>query len=96
MSYLIPDRAYQIIKWVCALVLPALATLVGTVGTAWGMDASLVSAIVTTITAVATFGGAIIGLSAATATGETANVVTADSTDASYLNRYDEEVTDGS
>lgn len=95
MSYLIPDRAYQIIKWVCALVLPALATLVGTVGTAWGMDASLVSAIVTTITAVATFGGAIIGLSAATATGETASVV-ADSTDASYLNRYDEEVTDGS
>lgn len=91
MDYLIPDKAYQVIKWLCALVLPALATLVGTVGTAWGMDASLVSAIVTTITAVATFGGAIIGLSAATATGTSASVAVADATAESYLNRYDEE-----
>lgn len=91
MDYLIPDKAYQVIKWLCALVLPALATLVGTVGTAWGMDASLVSAIVTTITAVATFGGAIIGLSAATGTSTSATEAVADATAESYLNRYDEE-----
>lgn len=68
MSYLIPDKAYTVIKWLCALVLPALATLVGTVGPVWGMGADLCNAIVTTITAVATFGGVVIGLSAVTAT----------------------------
>ena len=67
MQYVIPDNVYDVVKWLCALVLPALATLVGTIGSAWGMDASLCGAIMTTITAVATFGGAVLGISAATA-----------------------------
>lgn len=72
MKYLIPDSAYKVLKWGCLIVLPALATLVGTVGQAWGMDAQLSSSITTTITAVATFGGVVLGVSAATATGKEA------------------------
>lgn len=67
MKYLIPDKAYNALKWGCLIVLPALATLVGTVGQAWGMDAGLSSSITTTITAVGTFGGVVLGVSAATA-----------------------------
>lgn len=78
MQYVIPDKVYDVLKWLCALVLPAAATLVGTVGAAWGMSAELSNAIVTTITAVATFGGAIIGLSAVTATSD--SVATAEAT----------------
>ena len=80
MRYVIPDEVYDVLKWLCVLVLPAAATLVGTVGTVWGMSAELSNAIVTTIVAVATFGGAIIGLSAATAS-ESDSVATDDATD---------------
>lgn len=68
MQYFIPDKVYKVLKWGCLIVLPALATLIGTVGQAWGMDAGLSSAITTTITAVGTFGGVVLGVSAATAT----------------------------
>lgn len=67
MTYLIPDPVYNVLKWGCLIVLPALATLVGTVGQAWGMDAGLSSSITTTITAVGAFGGVVLGVSAATA-----------------------------
>lgn len=67
MSYIIPDSAYQVIKWAVLIVLPAVATLVATVGPVWGMDGELCQAVVTTITAVSTFGGVVLGVSAATA-----------------------------
>lgn len=67
MKYLLPDKAYRVIKWAVLIALPALATLFSALAAAWGMDAHLAQAIVTTITAVATFGGAIVGVSAATA-----------------------------
>lgn len=67
MSYIIPDRVYQVIKWAVLIVLPAVATLVATVGPVWGMDGELCQAVVTTITAVSTFGGVVLGVSAATA-----------------------------
>lgn len=67
MSYAIPDKVYNALKWGCLIVLPALATLVGTVGQAWGMDAGLSASITTTITAIGTFGGVVLGVSAATA-----------------------------
>lgn len=67
MTYLLPDKVYDVLKWVCLIVLPALATLVGSVGQAWGMDPALGSSITTTITAVATFGGVVLGVSAASA-----------------------------
>ena len=61
MEYLLPDKAYQALKWIGLIVLPALATLLGAVGTAWGWPH--LTAIVTTVTAVGTFVGALVGAS---------------------------------
>ena len=65
MEYLLPDKAYQALKWVGLIVLPALATLLGAVGTAWGWPH--LTAIVTTVTAIGTFVGALVGVSNASA-----------------------------
>ena len=52
---------YDILKWVIALVLPALAVFYGTVGAAWGWyDPEL---IVKTISGVQLFLGTIFGIS---------------------------------
>ena len=67
MDYIVPDKAYRVIKWGVLIVLPAAATLVGAVGSAWGADPSTLNAVTTTITAVSAFGGAVLGVSAATA-----------------------------
>lgn len=67
MQYIIPDRIYQIVKWAVLIALPAVATLFSAVAAVWGMDAGLVQAIVTTITAVSAFGGTLLGVSSATA-----------------------------
>lgn len=67
MQYLIPDKVYQVLKWGCVLVLPAVATFVKTVGAAWGWDPAICEATATTITAAATLGGIVLGVSAATA-----------------------------
>lgn len=64
MEYLLPDRAYQVLKWAGLVLVPALATLLGAVGTAWGWPH--LTAIVTTVTAIGTFIGALVGVSAAT------------------------------
>lgn len=65
MDYLLPDKAYRTLKWVALIVLPALATLVGAVGTAWGWPH--LTAVISTITAISTFVGALIGASNASA-----------------------------
>lgn len=67
MDYIISDTAYRLIKWAVLIVLPAVATLFSALAAAWGMDAALAQAIVTTLTALATFGGTVLGVSAATA-----------------------------
>lgn len=67
MEYIISDRAYKVLKWAGVIVLPALATFVGTVAPAWGMDAALSDAIVTTLNAVGILMGAVLVVSAATA-----------------------------
>lgn len=61
MDYLIPDKAYDVLKWVGLILCPALAALIGAVGPAWGMPH--VDAVVLTINAVGTFIGALIGVS---------------------------------
>lgn len=67
MEYIIPDKVYKVLKWGCVLVLPAVATFVQTVGAAWGWDAGICNATATTITAAATLGGVVLGVSAAEA-----------------------------
>jgi hypothetical protein len=60
-SYLIPEKVYQILKWVALIFLPALAVFIGTVGPQWGM--SSIEPIVITINAIGLFIGTCIGLS---------------------------------
>lgn len=67
MQYIISDKAYKLIKWAVLIVLPAAATLFSALAAAWGMDAGLAQAVVTTITAISAFGGTVLGVSAATA-----------------------------
>ncbi|NMN02670.1 phage holin [Bifidobacterium panos] len=70
-TWLLPDKAYQVLKWLTLTVLPALAVLVGALGPVWGLPYT--DAIVTTISAVALFFGATIGVSAIRANGLTAS-----------------------
>lgn len=56
------NKTYDILKWIATVVLPALATLTLTIGQIWGVTAWTVP-IGATIAAVATFLGAILGIS---------------------------------
>ena len=67
MDYIISDRLYKVLKWAGVIVFPALATFVGTVAPAWGMEPALSDAIVTTLKAFGTLMGAVLVVSAATA-----------------------------
>lgn len=58
---MLSNKAYDILKWVSILLMPALATLIGVVGKVWDMPN--VDAWVTTINAVGIFIGAVIGVS---------------------------------
>lgn len=64
-NYLLPDKAYKTLKWVALIALPAVAWLVGAVGSQWGLPHC--GEIVTTINAVGLFVGALIGVSHLTA-----------------------------
>lgn len=55
------NKTYNILKWIAIIVFPALATLIGVLGKVWGLPDT--DSIVTTITAVGTFLGAILGVS---------------------------------
>lgn len=61
-AWLIPDKAYDVLKWVGLVVLPALAVFVQTVGTAVGWTGTGIT--VTVLTALGTLVGALIGVSA--------------------------------
>ena len=61
----LPDRVYDILKWVAMVLLYAVATFVGAVGPAWGWPD--VNAIVLTLTSLGTLLGAVLGVSAALA-----------------------------
>lgn len=56
----ISNKAYDILKWACLIAVPALITLISTMGTIYGKDTTAITA---TIGAVATFIGALIGVS---------------------------------
>lgn len=65
MKYLLPDRLYQILKWLGLAACPAIAVFVGTVGAAWGWQH--IEPTVITINAVGVLIAALIGVSQATA-----------------------------
>ena len=70
-DWLIPNRLYDVLKWVGLLVLPTCAWLVGVIGPAWGLGN--VDAIVLTLNAVGAAVGAIIGASSINARKGAAN-----------------------
>lgn len=58
------DKIYEILKWVALIALPALATLISVILPLWNIcDESVVTAVVGTITALATFLGTLLGVS---------------------------------
>ena len=61
LNWFLPEKLYQMLKWLTLTVLPALAVLVGSIGPVWSLPHS--HAIVTTISAVSLFLGSIIGIS---------------------------------
>lgn len=63
MKILLKDSVYDILKWVCLIGLPALATLVSALGAIWAIPNT--DKLVLTINAVALFIGALIGVSSA-------------------------------
>ena len=61
-NYPLPKKVYETIRWTVSVFLPALATLFGVLAKAWNWDLP-VDAILTTISAVTLFLGAIFGIS---------------------------------
>lgn len=55
------NTTYDVLKWVCTIVLPALATLYATLGGIWGLPYT--DEIPVTITAIDTFLGACLMIS---------------------------------
>lgn len=56
-----PDKVYDILKWIALIVMPAIATLYGVLASIWGLPYG--DQIVATITAIDTFIGALLGVS---------------------------------
>ena len=57
----LPDKAYNILKWICLIALPALAVFYYTLSKIWGLPFG--AEIPATINAVAVLIGALIGIS---------------------------------
>jgi len=60
---MIPDKVYDILKWIALIVLPALGTLYFSLSKIWGFPLGV--EIVGTISAIDTFLGALLGISTA-------------------------------
>ena len=58
---ILSDKWYKVLKWVCMIALPALATLWFTLGKIWGFP--YLAEVEGTIVAIDTFLGALIGIS---------------------------------
>lgn len=56
-----PDKLYDVLKWICLIALPALAVLYFTLAKIWGLPYG--AEITATINAIALFIGALIGVS---------------------------------
>lgn len=54
------NKMYDILKWVCIILAPALITLISGLGAIYGYDTSIITA---TIGVVVTFVGSLIGIS---------------------------------
>ena len=57
----LPDKVYNVLKWVVLIFLPALTTLIGVILNSF--DVGCTDIVLTIMTAVTTFMGAILGIS---------------------------------
>lgn len=64
-TYLLNNRAYEVLKWAGLIAFPAIATFIGVIGAVWGWHDT--DAIVTTLNAIGVLIGGLIGVSHATA-----------------------------
>lgn len=64
-TYLLNDKAYEILKWAGLIAFPTIATFIGVIGAVWGWHDT--DAIVTTLNAIGVLIGSLIGISHATA-----------------------------
>ncbi len=60
---LLSDKAYNILKWIALIALPALGTLYFALANVWGLPYG--EQVVGTVTAIDTFLGALLGISTA-------------------------------
>ena len=61
---MLDNKIYDVLKWVALIALPALATLISVILPLWNIvDEGTTTAIVGTITALATFLGTLLGVS---------------------------------
>lgn len=65
------DKVYNYLKWIVVVMLPALGTLIGTIGTAFNWEYTQITLVI--VTAVTTFLGALIGVSTASYNSNNAN-----------------------
>lgn len=61
MKTILSDRAYEILKWICVICLPAISTCYFALAGIWGFPYA--EQIVGTISALTTFIGVLIGIS---------------------------------
>lgn len=64
-TYLLNDKAYEVLKWAGLIAFPTVATFIGVIGAVWGWHDT--DAIVTTLNAIGVLIGSLIGISHATA-----------------------------
>lgn len=69
MNFL-PDKAYDVLKWIAIVALPAISTFIVVIGRIWGWG-DIATMVAQTITAVAVLLGALLGISAIHYKGET-------------------------
>ena len=60
--YLLPDRVYTVLKWLGLIALPTIAWCINVIAPAWGLPYT--DQIVTTVNAIGTLIGILIGASA--------------------------------
>lgn len=60
----IPNKLYDVLKWIAIVVIPAVSTLLSVILSVWHiLPAETISAIATTLAAIETFLGALLGIS---------------------------------
>ena len=59
----IPDKVYNVLKWIAVICIPALVTFLSVVLGVLDVDPKVVNIVVTIITAVGTLIGSLIGIS---------------------------------